>query len=280
MDTTTDDDLIEQNVSDVCRAMLDDATGDVLAMGFSASGVEALLGVLAEADDPPSVRLLATGPVLKTVTSDFTVAGTAADLVVADVLSLRTTGERLDGPLLCTEDAVVAVIPTDDQAAGLVTHDETFVEAARGEYTERWDGADAFRLRTPPLSRVRETLDGEFGADLRADFERMRTALGTERKNGDSGLDEVVISLLAAAKNERLLYDISTWGEDVGVASRATFSRKKATLEEGGLIDTEKVPIDVGRPRLRLLLGDERLREADTDELVSVAGSMLSTAGS
>ncbi|WP_049902734.1 transcriptional regulator TbsP [Halococcus agarilyticus] len=280
MSRTTDGDLIEQNVSDVCRAVLGDPTGDVIAMGFSASGVEALLDVLAEADDPPSVRLLATGPVLKTVTSDFTVAGTAADLVVADVLSLRTTDEQLDGPLLCTEDAVVAVIPTDDQAAGLVTRDETFVEAARGEYTERWDRADAFRLRTPPLSRVRETLDGEFGPDVRADFEQMRTALGTERNNGDSEVDEVVVSLLAAAKNEQLLYDISTWGEDVGVASRATFSRKKATLEEGGLIDTEKVPIDVGRPRLRLLLGDERLREADTDELVSVAGSMLSTAGS
>ncbi len=31
-----------------------------------------------------------------------------------------------------------------------------------------------------------------------------------------------------------------------------------------GLIDTEKVPIDVGRPRLRLKIGDERLQEATT----------------
>ena len=99
--------------------------------------------------------------------------------------------------------------------------------------------------------------------------------LGSER--GDSEVDEVVISLLAAASNEQLLYDISTWGERVGVASRATFSRKKSTLEEHGVIETEKVPIDVGRPRLRLLFGDERLHEADTDELVGVAGSMLST---
>ncbi|PSP70598.1 hypothetical protein BRC80_08215 [Halobacteriales archaeon QH_9_66_26] len=278
MSCTTDPVRIEQNESDVYRAVLDDVTGDGLAMGLSTGGVEALLDVLAESDDPPTVRLLATESVLKTVTSDFTVAGTAADLVAAGVLSLRTTEERLDGPLLCTDEAVVSVVSTDEHAAGLVTRDETFVEAARTGYTEQWDDADEFRLRTPPLSRVHETLGDEFGPDVRADFERMRTALGTQR--GDGEVDEVVVSLLAAAKNEQLLYDISTWGEHVGVASRATFSRKKATLEEGGLIDTEKVPIDVGRPRLRLLLGDERLHEADTDELVSVAGSMLSTAGS
>ena len=278
MSCITDPVRIEQNESDVYRAVLDDVTGDGLATGLSTGGVEALLDVLAESDDPPTVRLLATESVLKTVTSDFTVAGTAADLVAAGVLSLRTTEERLDGPLLCTDEAVVSVVSTDEHAAGLVTRDETFVEAARTGYTEQWEDADEFGFRTPPLSRVHETLGDEFGPDVRADFERMRTALGTQR--GDGEVDEVVVSLLAAAKNEQLLYDISTWGEHVGVASRATFSRKKATLEEGGLIDTEKVPIDVGRPRLRLLLGDERLHEADTDELVSVAGSMLSTAGS
>jgi len=42
-----------------------------------------------------------------------------------------------------------------------------------------------------------------------------------------------------------------------------------------GLIDTEKVPIDVGRPRLRLMLGDERLNDADSDELATVAQSLL-----
>jgi ribosomal protein S12 methylthiotransferase accessory factor len=34
------------------------------------------------------------------------------------------------------------------------------------------------------------------------------------------GFDETVIGLLAAARNEVLLYDVSTWGEDVGLASR------------------------------------------------------------
>jgi predicted transcriptional regulator len=85
----------------------------------------------------------------------------------------------------------------------------------------------------------------------------------------------VTISLLVAARNEVLLYDISKWGEDIGIASKATFSRTKTRLEDLGLIDTEKVPIDVGRPRLRLKLGDDRLREADADQLADVAQSLL-----
>ena len=88
----------------------------------------------------------------------------------------------------------------------------------------------------------------------------------------------MAVSLLVAAKNEELLYEISKWGEEVGIASKVTFSRTKTMLEERGLIDTEKVPIEVGRPRLRLLLGGECLREADTDEFVSVAHGVLSTA--
>ncbi|RJX46853.1 hypothetical protein DP106_15410, partial [Halonotius pteroides] len=90
-----------------------------------------------------------------------------------------------------------------------------------------------------------------------------------------TGLDEVTVSLLVAARNGDLLYDISRWGEDVGIASKATFSRTKTRMEESGVIETEKVPIDVGRPRLRLRLGDERLDVDDESEFARVARSLL-----
>jgi predicted nucleic acid-binding protein len=278
MSVTTQSTLIERNETEVCRTVLDDAPDGVLAVGLSADVIDGLLTVLTEREDSPTIRVLAAESVLKELVSDFTVASTIADFVASDVLSLRTATSRLDGPLLLTEDRVISIVSTGDRTAGLATDDDEFVETARSRYGDLWDDAGSFSLRTPPLSRVQETLDEEFGPDLQADFEQMRTALGTDR--GDGNLDAVDISLLAAAKNEALLYDISTWGEDVGVASRATFSRKKNRLEETGLIDTEKVPIDVGRPRLRLLLGDERLRGADADELVSAASSILSAASS
>jgi hypothetical protein len=125
------------------------------------------------------------------------------------------------------------------------------------------------------MSQVRETLEGDIGPETAEDFDTVLDSLQTARGNGE-GLDEVTISLLVAAKNGELLYDISKWGEDIGLASKATFSRTKTKLEDMGLIDTEKVPIDVGRPRLRLKLADDRLEDAPPDELASVAQSVLS----
>ncbi|UOO94701.1 DUF5821 family protein [Halococcus dombrowskii] len=266
--------LIERNVADVCRTVLDVATEDVLAVGPSPTVVDGLVAMLADRENGPSVRLLATESVLKASVSEFTDASVIADLVADESLSLRMSAERLDGPLLVTDERVVSLVTTDERTAGLATDDAAFVDAAREAYTDRWADAEPFRLRTPPLSRVQESLEREFDEELAADFERMRIALA----EADGHLDEVDISLLAAARNEALLYDISTWGEGVGIASRATFSRKKTRLEEGGLIETEKVPIDVGRPRLRLLLGDDRLRGIDADEVVSVAAELLAAA--
>jgi len=87
----------------------------------------------------------------------------------------------------------------------------------------------------------------------------------------------VALTLLAAAKQEIQLYEISRWGEDVGLASKATFSRAKGRLEDQGMIATEKVPLDVGRPRLRLQLGADRLRDVDASALPAAAQAMLTS---
>ncbi|MFW6153464.1 MAG: hypothetical protein ACOC42_03805, partial [Halobacteriota archaeon] len=65
-----------------------------------------------------------------------------------------------------------------------------------------------------------------------------------------------------------LLYDVSKWGEDIGLASKATFSRKKSELEDAGVIDTEKEYIDVGRPRLRLKFAHASLEGASPADIV------------
>jgi hypothetical protein len=119
-----------------------------------------------------------------------------------------------------------------------------------------------------------ETLATDIGPETAADFEAVLDSLDAARGNGN-GLDEVTVSLLVAARNDELLYDISKWGEDIGLASKATFSRTKSRLEDSDLLDTEKVPIDVGRPRLRLMLGDESPEGADIDELASTAKEKL-----
>jgi hypothetical protein len=272
---STKTNLLETQIEDILAAALDETDEELLIVDPSAEAIESLVEVASAFDgDLPTMRMIADESVLKSVMDDFIVASNAADLIDAGSLSMRTTEANVDNSLLVTSDAVRAVVTAGDRVAALTTDDDDFVDSAFETYTDLWESAPEFKLRTPPISRVRDTLDSDIGEASREDFDSVLASLETARGDGE-GLDEVTISLLVAAKNDVLLYDISKWGEDVGIASKATFSRTKTKLEDMGLIDTEKVPIDVGRPRLRLKLGDDQLKSANTDQLASVAMSML-----
>lgn len=267
--------LLDRPLEDILRETLSDADGDLLVVNPAADTIETLVDVGTAFDgDLPTIQLLAEERTLKDVMDDFIVASNTADLVDTGALALRTVESPPRNSLLVTDESVVALVDTGSQVAGLASEDGSFVDHTVETYRTRWEAADEFNLRTPPISRVRETLTAEIGGEAEADFSNILDSLETARGDGD-GLDEVTISLLVAAKNEALLYDISKWGEDVGIASKATFSRTKTKLEDMGLIDTEKVPIDVGRPRLRLKFGDERLRDADNGQLATTAQSLL-----
>jgi hypothetical protein len=269
-----DSNLLDENEEDILETVLEAVDDELIVVNPSVTTLEELIDVATVAESVPEIRLLGDESVLKSVMGDFLVASNAADLIADDRLALRTLADGSENSLLVTPDLVVALIDVGDAMAGLTSTDEAFVEAAYDAYSTRWDDAEEFRLRTPPLSAVKTTLSEEIGDGVETDFTSVLDSLQTARGDGE-GLDEVTISLLVAAKNEVLLYDISKWGEDVGIASKATFSRTKTRLEDMGLIDTEKVPIDVGRPRLRLKFGDDRLREADADQLASVAQTLL-----
>ncbi|WP_435175090.1 transcriptional regulator TbsP [Halorussus sp. AFM4] len=271
----TESNLLDQEIAEILRTVIDGAPDTLLVVNPSKNAIEELITVATEYDgDLPELRMLAQSGTLKDVMEDFIVASNAADLIDAGSLSLRTTDEVPSNSLLVTDEVVIALVTADDRVGGLTADDEEFVSEAYDSYSAQFEDADEFSLRTPPLSRVRDTLGEEISPEAREDFDEVLASMETARGDGD-GLDEVTISLLVAAKNEALLYDISKWGEDVGIASKATFSRTKTKLEDMGLIGTEKVPIDVGRPRLRLKLANDDLRDADTDQLASAAQSLL-----
>lgn len=268
---------VEQSVAENLRTILAEASGTVIAVGFDEDSTGELVEILANSEEPPKVRLLVREDVLKWLRDDFVLASTAVELLEAGTLEMRAAPEWLDGTLMVTGETVVSLLtPDDEHSAALATDDEEFVEATRERWNSLWEDGEQFDLRTPAYSRVLESLGEEFGSEMKSDFRTVLESVETMDEEGK--LDEVALSLLVAAKHEQLLYDISHWGEDVGVASKATFSRTKTQLEEQGLLDTEKVPLDVGRPRLRLLLGEERLQEAEAEELASVAREMLAAA--
>jgi len=266
--------LFAAEIGTVLRSVLADASGEAFLVNPDPATVDALVPVLRNLDDRPVVRLLADEEVLKEVVDDFLVSGRMADLGSEGYLSIRTVESVAGNSLLIAGPSVVALVIAGESVAGLATTDEEFVADARDRYERTWGDADEFTLRTPGLDRVREGLEEEFGRSVAEDFDAALASVDTVGRDGDP-IDEVRLVLLLAARNEAMLYDVSRWGEDVGLASKATFSRTKIQLEEAGLLDTEKVPIDVGRPRLRLKTGEERLEAAEPEEMARVARDLL-----
>lgn len=255
------------------KAITDDAA---FVVDPGATTIPVVIAELREAERPSVVNLLAGKEDLKAATGDFVVASHAADLVADGTLSVRVADDPGGPSLVVSENRVVSVVRVPDRVAGLAATDEAFVARANEHYATRWAEAGRFKLDTPPLSRVRETLASDLGTAVAEDFDVALAELPAVRRDGD-GLGEVAVSLLVAARHGRLLYDVSRWGEQVGLASKATYSRTKGELEEAGLVTTEKVPVDVGRPRLRLRLATGRLRNADVPELARVARERTGT---
>ncbi|MFP4628492.1 MAG: DUF5821 family protein [Halobacteriales archaeon] len=229
------------------------------------------------AADPEAVaptHLLAREGTLKSTLRSFPTASLAADLVEADRLEVRYVAEVPTSSVVVDPARLYVLLEGETRAGALSTTDDDLVADVRAACLDRFEGAEAFVLHTPGRQRVLATLENRLGADRRETFEGLLAALDAD----DTGVDEVVISLLVAARHRDLLYDISKWGEDVGLASKATFSRKKSDLEAAGLLDTEAEPIDVGRPRLRLLLADWWLESAEPAELLAETADRLAEA--
>jgi hypothetical protein len=267
--------FFEADVGEVLAGTIRESDGDVYAVNLGRETLPDLVFRLHEVEDPPTVRLLVDWDEVTATMNDFVVAGHAADLVAADALDLRLLAGTPRASLLVSEATVVSLVHAGGRVGGLSATEDSFVADVWDRYDELWHDSESYSLRTPPLANVRETLATDLGDGVREDFDAILVELSSVTGDGDD-LDEVTLSLLAAARHSELLYEISKWGEDVGLASKATFSRSKSDLEDVDIVETEKVPIDVGRPRLRLQLADE-LRDVPIPELVATARERLAT---
>ena len=266
--------LLEADVENVLDEAFAGTDEELLVVDPSAETIVALVEARIRREDLPRISMLGDERVLKTVMDDFLVASKAADLVADGSLSLGILPADVDNALFVSPSRAVAIVSAANRVAALSTTDDDFVSEVYETHREAFADAEEYTLRTPAISRVRETMASDIGEAARDDFDAILESLETAR-GGANGLDEVTVSLLVAARNDVLLYDISKWGEDIGIASKATFSRTKTRLEDLGIIDTEKVPIDVGRPRLRLKLGDDRLVGVDAVEFADIAVDLI-----
>lgn len=253
---------------DPIRTAVEGRTGGAMLVASSVHHLGAMIRATLAAR-PAQRRLLSTERALNAVLDEFIPASRTAQAVASDDLEIRAVDSMPDEPVITSEDRLTLLLTAGETVTAVETAEQPFVGEAHGHFIKRWEAGTEYTLATPPVSCVRRSLREEFDAEMSRDFDAMIDAgAGTE-------LGTVERFLLIAAKRRELLSDIGAWGEDMGIASRATFSRTKARLERQGVIGTENVRGEIGRPRQRLLLGDARLDGLAIAHLLRTADDLV-----
>ena len=242
------------------------------AVALPSQYATALGTALTTAEEPPTVRVIASRSALRELRQDFLAASKAATHVEAGRLAIRegtADGEPVGPagtPMIVGENAVHALLLLADGRADRLSGRKGSFPTAAFERCERtWTDAERYPLRTPGRTRVGETMETEWGPEFRSDFEASLTQASAMRNPAE--FEEVTAALLVGAKHGALQYDVSKWGEDIGLASKATFSRRKKRLEEMGVVTTESVETGLGRPRERLAITDEYASVLETTSI-------------
>lgn len=200
------------------------------------------------------VDVLIPKSIAKHVRRDFPLNSKVAELIKQDGINLYST-EVTPLPTTIVEDDGLYYFVRFGEVEQFVTpsSDEiptTVVE----EFHRLLETGEQIQIDILPWSDLLSQLEEMVDIETRQEFERLIEAA---RIKNLGALDDISVAIIAAAQSGALLNDLSTWAEEVGLASKATFSRRKSDLEDDGVIYTEKVPIDVGRPKLRLKLADD-----------------------
>lgn len=221
-------------------------------------------------DNSNHVRMSVNEDTIKSVVSNFIVGAKASDLIENNKLEIRTTSHEINGTIIATGGDIYCVADLNEPS--VISPRQDYTDDIESTVESIWDGSNSFNIRTPSFTRIYSTMEEELGSEFVEDY---RNIINHIENSEEDDMDEVVAALLVGAKNKELLYDVSKWGEDCGLASKATFSRTKSRIESEGYLETEKVPIDIGRPRLRLKLASNVFEEEYDGLVVSAIQTMI-----
>lgn len=234
-----------------------------------------LLGGIVEAalTNDGQVRALLSPSTAERLSDDFLLETSVAEARTQNRLKVRVADSDLDDRLLLAEVTARVVVPVGDSVGVFKMDEADLVSALQEKYEARWDTGERVSTRAPPRSTLFETAEARLSQRFVEEFDA--TLDGSETLDWYGTPTPVETALVVAGRANEHLYDVSRWGEDASFASRSSLSRAKNDLENRGLIDIQHDPQERGRPRQRLLVGDERLADADPDEMVEVLRSLL-----
>jgi len=219
------------------------------------SNIELLLNVVDYLwmDDAEHFEVVIPEGKARDVRLDFPLNARISELVAQDKLSIYASEVTPLPTIILDGSQVYTLVQLGRIEQFAESTDEDLQTKLNAEFVRITESADMVNPDILAWSELLGQLEEIVDADTKHEFERLIEAARIENLNA---LDDISVAIVAAAHSGALLNDLSTWAEEVGLASAATFSRRKKNLEDAGIIYTEKVPIEIGRPKQRLKLSN------------------------
>jgi propanediol utilization protein len=213
------------------------------------------------------VKLLIDQDDIDSLFDTFYISTIATDLIASGHLRIRTV-DTLDQRLTMTDDEAFAHVCVADSVMSLDAESDSFRSSLREEYEDMWSSARPFTPDVPALSRLLATFADGFPEAA----ETFAAVIGSDEPIQRSGdFDPITVIGLIAARHELQTLEVSDWAEEIDLSSRTEISRVKSRLSNREVVDTDRVPHGVGRPRQKLVVADDVLAECDPESLVSEA---------
>lgn len=217
------------------------------------STLRMIFATYTQVNETGDIQLLLRPQTVKSTKEDFLLASYITNCVENEDVEVRKTEQEMT-PLIASED--VSVIALGYKSEHMVAVEKQAIEQDTQQlFNEIWNQADEVNFHVPGISTVKNSFVTRFSTELAEEF--IDYMKGFYPEAGEQEISSVDIALLFAAEKELMFYDINRWGDFIGFASTATFSRKKRELEEKGLIETENEQVNLGRPRMKLFLAND-----------------------
>lgn len=230
-------------------------------------------------------RALVLGTAVAEAVGNGEIAFRSAAEIDRDADGAGRSGHRT---LFATSGRVDAVVgPVGNQT--LVTGGEPNVAGAARAVTERFEATTPVAVDMPSRSRLcaaaAERLDDRFAGDIAAVLESLE--YGAVGRIGE--VNDQTLLLALAARRDHLFNDLRTWigtrddtegcerkeaddigAKGVGIAPGQELTAERRALVERELIESIKVPMGGGRPKLRLRAVDDALLRTKPSRVLSV----------
>ena len=219
----------------------------------------------------PTLTVLAGDRIFDAVTEGFHDASRLAALVEAGRVTLLTLAAPQPNPVLAGADGGCVLVENtaeDEPSSGEPSRYRVGDDATlRGRYDRIVETAEPWRLRTPSRHRVYGAFRERCGEPVAGDVIRLLDA--DPEPTADGPVSPRVRAYVAGARHGALDRSLRRACEDAGLGSPSTFTRIKRRLLDAELVDTDRVPQPVGRPRERIVAG-EALSTAPVEDVPGV----------